>query len=169
MNPIELKTRDTGVVEAALPAMLMLTMLEQARKQGVEMRFDVEQKLANAVLVPMKMLDPIGVSRVAKRLDDTATTLIRDINAPDPARAIYVCAMFALLLVEEDRIFDKGNMATLVALMLMDDIKHDEPDVNGQRPLFAANESVWKKEAKAILFRAHIMGLYQRADLKLTA
>ena len=160
MNPFELKNRDNAVLEAALPAMLILQMLEKSRELGVEMRWDVEKKLSDAVLAPLSKLDPVSVSRVAQRLEDVSATLLRDLNALSAAHAIYVCAVFALLLVEEARIDDKGNMATLVALLIMDDIKYDEPDANGMRPMFAAQEIIWKKEAKAMLFRANIMRLY---------
>ena len=169
MNPFDLKTRDARVLETTLPAMLMLKMLEKARKTGVEMRWDVEKKLSNAVLAPLGKLDTVSVSRIAHRLEDMSTTMLRDVSADSAAHGIYVCAMFTLLLVAEDRLDDKGNMAVLVALMIMDDIKHDEPDTNGMRPMFAAQETVWRKEADAMLFRANIMGIYPAKRLQLIA
>jgi hypothetical protein len=120
-------------------------------------------------VVPLAKLDALSISRVAKRVDEVATTLLRDLSADDPREALYVCAMFALLLVEEDRVFDKGNQAVLVALLLMEDVKDEEPDVDGFRPVWMVNEKKWKAAAGKLLNRAMIMGLYSQGIMKLTA
>ena len=157
-----LKARDQTAVERALPGLMMFVMMEQCTKVGVEMRADVTHKLNMASAAPLAKLDTLSISRVAKRVDDTAATLLRDLTADDPREALYVCAMFALLLVEEGRLDDKTNMAVLVALLLIDDVKDEEPDENGFRPVWTVNEKRWKDAAGKLMVRANIMGLYQR-------
>lgn len=169
MTPVDLKTRDQAAVEGALPALMMFLMMEQCKKLGIEVRADVLHNLNQAAVVPLSRLDALSVSRVAKRVDETATTLLRDLHADDPREALYVCAMFALLLVEEGRIFDKGNQAVLVALLLMEDVKDEEADVNGFRPVWLVNEKKWKSAAGKLLNRAMIMGLYMEGVMQLTA
>ena len=160
MKPDDLKARDQRVIERALPALMLFLMMEQCKKIGLEMRADVMRHLNMASAAPLAELDTLSVSRVAKRVDEMATTLLRDLNPGDPRHGLYCCAMFALLLVDEGRIADKGNQAVLVSLLLIEDVKDEEPDINGFRPVWIVNEKKWKDEAKKMLNRALIMGLY---------
>ena len=169
MNHVDLKARDQEAVERALPGLMMFLMMEQCQKIGLEMRADVMHRLNVASAAPFAKLDTLSVSRVAKRTDDAATTLLRDMTADDPREALYIAAMFALVLVEEGQLADKDNMAVLVALLLMDDVKNEEPDADGLRPVWTAREAKWKDAAKRLMTRAMIMGLYARGDLKLIA
>jgi hypothetical protein len=164
-----LRQRDRLAVERALPGLMMFLMMEQCKKIGMEMRADVMGKLNIASAAPFSRLDDFSISRVAKRTDDMATTLLRDTPADDPREGLYITAMFALVLVEEGRMDDKANMAVLVALLLMEDVKDEEPDANGFRPVWTANESKWKAAAKQLLTRAMIMGLYQASYMQLIA
>lgn len=164
MNHVDLKARDQQVIERALPAYMLYQTMEATKKVGIEVRADVLHHLNNASAVPFAQLDMLSVSRVAKRTDDIAKELLRELNADDPRHALYVCAIFCLLLVEEDRIEskEKGNQAVLVSLLLMEDVKDEEPDTNGYRPVWKANEKKWRAEAGKLIMRANIMGLYPK-------
>ena len=70
--------------------------------------------------------------------------------------------MFNMLLVDEGLIIDKGNQAVLVSMLLLDDVKDDKPDENGETAPWHAREKVWKLLAKKMLKRAEQLGLYSR-------
>jgi len=157
-----LKLRDHQAVELAVPAHMMFLMIEELRKKGFELRADVLQHLNLAAVLPLAKLDELSVSRVARRIEDVATTLLRDLNADDPRHAIYVCAMFVQLLVDRALDADVRSQAVLVSLLLIDDIKDDRPDVNGDGVVWRLEEQKWTGEAKQLLLRANLMGLYLR-------
>jgi hypothetical protein len=71
--------------------------------------------------------------------------------------------MFPLLLVDEGLLDDKTCQAVLVALLLMEDAKNDDPDVDGLRPVWSVNERLWRKEAGYLITRAQLQGLYTRS------
>ena len=73
--------------------------------------------------------------------------------------------MFVLTLVDEGRFLDATNQAVLVAMLLMDDVKDDRPDVDGALPVWRVEEIKWKAEAKKMLLRANLMGLYLNDNL----
>jgi hypothetical protein len=160
MTPYDLKTRDQRVIERALPALMLFLMMEDCKRIGMEARADVLHHLNAASAAPFAELDMLSISRVAKRTDDMAKTLLRDLNADDPRHALYVAAMFTLLLVEEGRIADKGNQAVLVSLLLIEDVKDEDRDNQGALPVWKYNERKWRAEAGKLINRATIMGLY---------
>ena len=156
----DLRNRDRAVIERSVPAMMLFLMMEQCKTLGLEMRADVMHHLNQASVAPLAELDMLSISRVAKQVDDVATTLLRDFGVDDPREALYVTAMFVLLLVEENRLRDKGNQAVLVSLLLMDDVRDEEPDENGFRPVWMINERKWREAASKLMTRASIMGFY---------
>ena len=160
MTPHDLRTRDREVAERAVPAMMLFLMMENCKKIGMEMRADVLHHLNRASIAPLSQLDTVSISRVAKQVDDVATTLLREFSVDDPREGLYVAAMFVLMLVEEGKMRDKGNQAVLVSLMLVDDVRDEEPDDNGFRPVWTLNEKKWKDAAGKLMNRALIMGFY---------
>ena len=165
MNPkrvsfAALRERDTQVIERCVPAHMLVLMLDEAKKAGFEIRADVMHHLNMASAAPMAQLDPFSVSRLARRVDDVARALLEDLSPDDPRHGLYCCAMFVLLLVDEGRLFDVQNQAVLVAMLLMDDVKDDKKDVNGQLAVWRVEEIKWKTAAKKMLHRAMLAGFY---------
>lgn len=162
---VNMKQRDLQTVEAALPAYMMALMVEEAQKKGFVLRSDVIAHLGRAAAVPLSKVDELSVSRLARQITDTATTLLTDMNPVDPRHGLYCCAMFVMTLVDEGRFLDATNQAVLVAMLLMDDVKDDRPDVDGALPVWRVEEIKWKAEAKKMLLRANLMGLYLSDNL----
>lgn len=154
--------RDQIVVENALPAHMMFLMMEECQKIGIVMRSDVLHKLNVASAQPLAKLDTFSVARLAKRIDDAARSLLHDLSPDDPRHGLYVCAMFALTLVDEGFILDRTNMAVLVALMLMSDIEDENKDVNGEGAVWRIEQARWKKEAGSLHVRAALLGLFNK-------
>ena len=155
-----MRKRDLQVVETVLPAYMLCLMIEEAQKKGFELRADVIAHLGRAAALPLAKVDELSVSRLARQVTDVATTLLADISPDDPREGLYCCAMFVLTLIDEGRFADVRNQAVLVSLLLMDDVRDDTPDVNGALPVWRLEEAKWKKAAKQMLSRAHLMGLY---------
>ena len=155
-----LATRDLMTVEACLPALMLFLMMEQCRKIGLELRADVMDHLNRATIAPLAKLDELSVARVARRVDESARTLLHDLSPDDPRHGLYCCAMFCMTLVDEGRFVDVQNQAVLVAMLLLDDIKDDSKDVRGDGVVWRLQEHSWKTEAGKLLQRAILMGLY---------
>jgi hypothetical protein len=162
---MNMKQRDQQTVETALPAYMMALMVEEAQNKGFDLRADVIAHLGRAAAMPLAKVDELSVSRLARQVTDTATTLLTDLNPIDPRHGLYCCAMFVLTLVDEGRFPKVTNQAVLVATLLMDDVKDDRPDVNGALPVWRVEEIKWKAEAKKMLLRANLMGLYLKDNL----
>ena len=114
-------------METSLPAYMLAFMIEEAQKKGFEVRADVIAHLGRAAALPLAKVDEFSVSRLARQVTDTATTLLTDLNPDDPRHGLYCCAMFVLMLVDEGRFRDATNQAVLVSMLLMDDVKDDRP------------------------------------------
>lgn len=164
LSQLEAKFRlnDMERIRQCLPAHMMELMVEQAQKTCLAVRADVLKHLNNAAAAPLARLDYQNVSRLAKRIDDAARTLLRDLSPDNPVEGLYCCAMFVMVLVDEGYLQDRQNMAVLVALLLMTDVRDQETDVNGERPLTRLNEERWRLAAKKLLNRALITGLFER-------
>jgi len=162
---MNMKQRDQQTVETALPAYMMALMVEEAQNKGFDLRADVIAHLGRAAAMPLAKVDELSVSRLARQVTDTATTLLTDLNPIDPRHGLYCCAMFVLTLVDEGRFPNVTNQAVLVATLLMDDVKDDRPDVNGALPVWRVEEIKWEAEAKKMLLRANLMGLYLKDNL----
>ncbi len=155
--------QDLTILELALPAHMMFLMMEQCQAVlNLELRADVMAKLNNASIAPLSQLDMFSVQRIAKRVDETARSLLHDLSPDDPRDGLYSCAQFVLKLVDEGRLNDPTNMAVLVAILLMDDIKDDKPDVQGQEAVWRLEERRWQNAAGKLLSRAVILGLYSQ-------
>ena len=127
----DLKTRDLTIVQRAVPAHMLCLMVEQCTKNGFELRPDVLYKLNLAAAAPMAGCDMLSVARLARRVDEVATTLLHDLSPDDARHGLYCCAMFVLTLVEEGRMADKTNQAVLISLLLLDDVADERKDSKG--------------------------------------
>ena len=160
LKPQHLRARDQGVVEKCLPALLLFLAMEECKKIKLEFRADVSHHLNVASVSPMQALDMASVARLAKRVDDDATALLRGLHTDDPRDALYTIATFILLLVDEGRLQDKTNQAVLVSLMLIDDVKDDRPDEAGAEAIWTVKERHWREHAQGLIHRAVLLGLY---------
>lgn len=157
---IDLKARDMAVVETALPAHLMFLMAEECARKGLILREDVQHKLNVASAAPLSQLDTLSVVRVAKEIDKVARDLLHDLSPDDPRDGLYCCVQFCLKLVDEGRLNDPQNVAVLVALLLMDDIKDDKRDEAGNEVVWRMDEKRWKDAAGRMMMRAVLQGYF---------
>lgn len=164
LTPEGIRQRDIDVIEQALPAHMLFLMMEECQRKGIEMRSDAMHKLNLAAVTPLAKLDTLAVSRVARRVDDAARSILRDLSPDDPLHGLYCCAMFCLVLVDEGYWRDANNQAVLVSLLLMSDAEDDSKDVDGQEPVTKLRTQVWKQEAKKMLTRAVFLGFYHRKE-----
>lgn len=151
---------DLQVLETTVPAHMVLLMLEACGKQGYEARLDVLGHLSRAVAAPMMGRDGLSISRLARRTDELARSLLNDLSPDDPREGLYVCATFILTLIEEFRWHDKTNQAVLVSMLLLEDVRDDSKDVDGQGSVWRLQEAKWQTLAKDILRRANLQGMY---------
>lgn len=163
---IDFGARDKRLVELATPGHMLVLVAEEARKKGWELRIDVVARLNNAAAAPLAQLDHFSIRRLAQRIDDVATSLLRDLNVDDPREALYCVAKFVAILVDEGRYTDPLNNAVLVSLLLIEDIKDDAPDEKGQLVVWKLDEKKWEAKAKELIRRANIMGYYGKDQHK---
>jgi hypothetical protein len=147
--------REKSVAETALPAMMLSLAAEEVLKAGYEFRADIQRRLGVAVVAPLSVLDSTSVPRASKRLAEISGEMLRELNADDPQHMLYSCCMFCLLLVAEDHLADKNNMAVLVSMLLLNELKHEGADSGYQH-----NEQRLEGEAKKLLGVAQRKGLY---------
>jgi hypothetical protein len=95
--------------------------------------------------------------------------LLRDLSPDDPRHGLYACAMFALSLVSEGRIEDKQNQAVLVSLLLIDDLKDESKDTAGNGAVWKFEEQRLVAEAKKLIGKSVLMGLYPTRTMQLIA
>lgn len=153
---------DETYMELCLPAHLMTLMVEQTSKKGFALRMDVAHNMNVASVAPMSELDVFSIRRIAKRVDDVANTLLHGLAPEDPRDGLYACCVFCMVLVEEGLLTDKTNQAVLVAMLLLDDLKDERPDTEGQLAVWKMREKKWDQEARGMLLRANLQGLYLR-------
>lgn len=151
------KSRETLAVETSLPAHMMVLMMEQCLKAGVEGRDDFLHKLNVAAAGPLAGLDMITISRAARRVDEAATQLLHALAPDDPVEGLHVCAMFSLVLAKEGLLADPGCQAVLVSMLLIEDAKTEHPMEPG---VVRVDEERWQREAKKLLHRARALPLY---------
>ena len=119
--------------------------------------------LNRAAAAPLARLDAFSISRLAQRIDDVATALLRDLNPDDPRHGLYCCVMFVMKLVDEGRFPDVRNQAVLFSMLLLEDVRDERKDVDGQGVVWRLEEKKWQDEAARMLNRAITMGLYARS------
>lgn len=161
MMPVS-EAQEIATLERAVPAHMLVLMLEACARQGYECRSDILKHLNNAAAAALTGHDNFSISRLAKRIDDIAVRCLHRLNPDNPVDGVYCCAMFCLKLVDEGLLDDKQNQAVLVSLMLIDDARDTNKDVNGQGQLRRVDEVFWKQKAGDMLLSAHLQGLYLR-------
>ena len=153
----DVKSQETLAVEMSVPAHMMVLMIEACQKAGIEGRADFLHKLNVAAAGPLAGLDQVAVSRAARRVDDVAIALLRDLAPNDPVEGLHCCAMFALMLADEGLIRDPKCQAVLVSLLLIEDAKAEHPT---EASVVRLDEQRWKSAASKLVGRARLLGLY---------
>ena len=166
---VKLQVRDKTVVETALPAYMLCLMVEQVQKLGIDLRADVVQHLGRAAALPLAKVDELSVSRLARQLTDAAETLLHDLSPDDPRHGLYCCAMFCLKLVDEGRFPDARNQSVLVSMLLIDDLKDERPDTEGELAVWKFEETKLAAEASKLIARANLMGFYLKDIMQVPA
>ena len=149
-------------VERCVPAYMMLLMMDRCEAEGLTGRADVRHHLNVASVAPLSQLDGPTAGLLAKEVDRVSQLLIRDLHADSAIEALYVCATFCLLLVDEGRLPDRNNQAVLCGLLFLEDAKDEEPDVNGERPIWSIRSKVLEDKAGRLIIRANLLGYYMR-------
>lgn len=152
------QTQNVAIVEECVPAHMMVLAIQKCMEKGIECREDVMRFLNVAAVAPLARLDTATISVLAKRTDDLATNLLRELNADEPEHALYVSAMFVMLLVDEGRIKDPRSQAVLTSLLLLNDLRDDTKDEAGNEPIWPFQETRLREDAKKLLMRANLMG-----------
>lgn len=129
---------------------------------GFQLRPDIMQKLNVSSAAPLAKLAPDleAVKRCAKEIESVGTKLLWDLSPDDPVHGLYACAVFCLLLVEEKRIADPQNMAVLVSMVLMDDLKSE-----GYAEQYHYKEKLLTAEAHKLITKAIKAGYYGKPTI----
>ena len=158
----QVRVTETGRVELALPAHLLVLTAEQAQRKGWELRPDMMIHLNRASVVPLRGLDHFSVARLAKRVDDAAQSILFGFEDDHECHPLATAAVFTTLLVHEGLFFDVKNEAVLASLLLIEDLKHEGAE-------YRYNEKLLIREAKKWLTRANLSGLYVKQQALLIA
>lgn len=157
-----MSVEEKQLIEQCLPGHMMHLMASGVVTAGYQLRPDIMQKLNVSAAAPLAALkdDMNAIKRCAKEIDSIATRLLWDLAPQDPVHGMYACATFCLLLVEERRLLDAQNMAVLVAMVLMDDLKSE-----GFAETYHYKEKILEAEAHKLISKAIKEGYYGK-DLK---
>lgn len=160
----KLAEREKQMIERALPAHMMVLMLDECQKIGIEGRGDLLHHLNVASVAPLSQLDMLSVARVAKQIDSVATSLLHDLSPDDPREGLYVCATFVSVLVDEGRITDKTNQCVLATALLLDEAKGETAPDDNDGAIWKTNLKAWEAKARQMLFRAVMLGYFDKPD-----
>lgn len=154
-DPTNFRLLEKSLVETGLPAHLMFLLTEECVKKGWEFRPDIPHKLNVAAIEHLEKCDELTIARVAKKTDDLARTMLRDLNQDDPVDALHTCAMFCLKLVDEGLYAAVRNMSIVVSLMLITHLRDDSDAAE-----YAVKETTMKAGADKLLTKASLLGYY---------
>jgi len=152
-----MSVEEKALIEQCLPGHMMHLMSRGVVAAGYQLRPDILQKLNVSSAAPLAALssDLEAVKRCAKEIEAIGTKLLWDLSPDDPVHGLYACAVFCLLLVEERRLADAQNMAVLVAMVLMDDLKSE-----GFTESYHYKEKILEAEAHKLITKAVKAGYY---------
>lgn len=146
--------REHRAAELALPAHLLWVMTDDVRKKGWIPRADVFEHLNRGAAAALNGLDQVSIPRVAKRIDDLARDILREMHFDDERDGLISCAMLVSKLVEERLYPDTTNQAVLVSLLLIDDAM----DAGSELPF---NEARIKQNVGRMLSKLATAGYYR--------
>lgn len=157
-----LRDVETATLERMVPSHMLLMALEECARKGYECRSDIPINLARGLLAPLAKLDELTAARVLRRSEDTATALLKRLNADNPLEGLYATAMLCLKLADEGLVTDKQAQFVLIGLLIITDVQDDSKDVDGKSAVYRVDEARWKALAGDLLFSANLNGLYLR-------
>jgi hypothetical protein len=144
-----------AAVETALPALMLSLMAGKCVEAGFEFRPDILGRLNVAAVAPLSSLSDYSVSVAAKKLDEHSELLLRDLGVSDPEHGLYSCCMFVLKLVEEKFFADSSNMAVMVSLLLLNELRD-----SGSEGSFRLNKKHLDRDAGHVLRKAQLLGYF---------
>jgi hypothetical protein len=168
MMTTALKTQDSydrallemSVIEEALPAHMMYLMAQSVVAGGYRLRPDIVHRLNVGAAAPLAGLgnDSHAIQRCAVEIDRIAQRVLYVLSPDEYVHGFYACAMFCLLLVDENFLADPQNLGVLVSMVCVDDLKQFD-HVEG----YKYNEWILRAEAKKMLTAARKEGVYKIA------
>ncbi len=149
---------ELSCIETAIPAHMMWMMAQSLLAANYRLRPDILKQLNVAGMAPLAALgnDYVAIQRAAKRVDDIAKKLLFRLSPDKPTHGFYACAMFCLYIAEEGFFADVHNMAVLVAVVLIDELKTE-----GGAEDYSFREKILLQEAKKLLSEAQREGLFR--------
>ena len=115
------------IVRESLPAHMLFLMLETLKARGASIRPDFMPNLENAVLANFSKLDELTIARLAKRLDRDARDILREGGIGDATEeGVIAVALMTLKLIEASVLRDKGAIAVLISLQIVDEASKDD-------------------------------------------
>lgn len=141
-------------VEQAVLGHLLFLSMEKVERMGYEFRSDITNYVNQSAVAPLSKYPPAQISVMAKRVDDMAVGMLRDLNPDNDMTSLFAVVRFILKLVDEGYAIEPRSQPVLVSLMLMDDIKDDKigPAV------WKMEERKWDDLAGTMLIRAKLLG-----------
>lgn len=147
-----MQKRDAAILRRTVPCYIMQLACKELRKQGEQIRPDMEHNLEVGSVSPMQGLDVLSVSRLAKRTDEIAMSILKDVS-PDNAHDLLLAASYLMArLVEEGHIEDVQSQAVLIAMALIEEAQEEPEHWN-------YNDKKVARLANAMLTRCMINGL----------
>lgn len=155
---LDLALLELSAVETAIPAYTLYLLTKSVHSAGYVFRGDIAARLNQGSAAPIVALNKHGIdiSRVAKRLDDTALRVLRGVSYSTEVHLMYAVALFILKLIDLQLFADRGNMGVVVALLLMDDLK-----IEGGVDRYTYNEALLETTSNRLLHLFQQEGLYK--------
>src|SRR5579885_2640801 len=120
-------------VESLLPLMCQLLAIEVMKKQGFEIREDMETALRRAVGVIVGKLDHLIKVHLAQQTYRFANDILKE-HSLTPPQLLVAAALFSVKLTAEGLLPDPQSQATLVGLSFVNEAKNDETGEWGYQP-----------------------------------
>lgn len=153
LNP---QAQEQRQLEEALIGHLLFIAMEEVEKIGYEFRLDIRHYVNQASIVPLSKMPPAILALNAKKVDDTATALIRDLSVDDARTLLFSVCQFILTLVDEGYTLDPRSQPVMVSVSLMDEIK----DGKVGESLWRLEQQKWTDNAGTLLVRSKLLGFF---------
>ena len=157
LDPVDWDMLEKSVVETALPAHMMYLATQTLITEGFILRGDVKHHLNTAAAAAFVSLKDktFRVQRAAKRVDAVAQSALNHLNPDKTVHALYVSAMLAATLVDENLYADAQNVCVTTALVLLEDLRVEDGVDN-----YAFREGLLRVEARNLLAYLQKQDLY---------
>lgn len=147
-----LATRDKDILLRTVPCYMMLLAVRELNRQGEKIRADMDHNLEVGSYAPMSGLDVLSVSRLAKRTDEIALNILKDVSPNNAHDMLLATSYLMARLVEEGHIKDVTSQAVLIAMALIEEAREEPEHWN-------YNDKTVARLANNMLTRCMIYGL----------